>query len=199
MLAAMTWYTLALLFSSGTACTALLGWLRETRARAELRAHNAKLGADLRELERKRVAIDAELERLKVRDPRTINVRELLPATMRSNPDVETANFCRLAFRAWITWANDCPVLLQFRELLTADLDEATRHTMACELYARATFESAFAAHFDGTNPRTDRAVLRQLNESLGEDFAVRVHIAVEQRGVVFAPTTQPQPAGTPH
>jgi len=146
---------------------------------------------------------DGELERLKrqqlERDKRDqlVNVAALVPALgRRASATEDSAGFCRKALRAQIAWFNDCPAILPFRDLLcSAQLDGEMRHTMACEVYARSILESALAWHLDGTNPRTDRAVLRQLRDSLGDEFAQRVHLDVEARGLVFVDALTPAPA----
>lgn len=165
------------------------GWAlaRRAHADAELVLTHERIERDGLRFERDGLARalakeqrDRELERG--------NVRKLVPSYSSAKSSDSNAGFLRMAFRAWLLWFNDCPAVLPFRTLLQSqELDDDTRRLMACELYARAVMESALAQHLDGANPRSDRIVLDQLAEGLGDAFAERVAADVALRGVTFS------------
>lgn len=178
-----------------TNATATIFWVRYAgslrrkgvEARAVATGERERARAELDSARRQLDGLRVELEHVRKRASYQ-NVAALVPAgVLRARPDEDTAGFLRKALRAQIAWFNDCPAVLPFHTLICSpELDGEVRHVMACELYARAILESALAAHLDGTNPRSDRAVLRQLGDSLGEAFCERVRLDVEARGVVF-------------
>ncbi len=190
-----SWFLVGLLLAI---CLFLaFGWWS---SRKDLDSRQRVAGEQLAEMTRLRGAnatLQLKVSALSTSDPRRINVAELVPGMCSAKPTDSTAGFVRLAFRAHIAWFNDCPAVLHVREVISAPMDDAVRHTMACELYARAILESALAAHLDGENPRTDRHVYSQLHDSLGAQFAREMRVAVMERGVVFD-DAPPAPAAAP-
>lgn len=186
----------ALVLAALTAVVAVVGWLQARQGWARERALKDVFSRELAEAQHKnqvqRIELD-ELRDVRARLTRELelergNVRKLVPVLSTAKPGDNSAGFARMAFRAWILWFNDCPIVVPFRTLLaSSDIDANARVLMACELYARAIMESALAAHLDGSNPRSDRAVLEQLASALGDSFAERVAADVALRGVTFS------------
>lgn len=115
------------------------------------------------------------------------NVRSLVPGHSDALADAPTAGNVRLTFRAHVLFQNECSVvLLAWKDLVEAPLTSEQRIAQLCELYSRAIFESSFARHFDGVDPRSDMIVLAQIRDAFGAATARNVHDMVATRGVVL-------------
>ncbi len=192
------WWPLSFFFAALTAAGYFYAWrlarkgMRDAREGWSLARKELERERELARLERDTAA--HKLERLqRERELEHGNVRTLLPVSSSAKASDNHAGFARMAVRAWILWFNDCPIIVPFRTLLaSSDIAPEARVLMCCELYARAVMESALAAHFDGTNPRSDRAVLEQIASALGDSFAERVAADVALRGVTFSSGATP-------
>jgi hypothetical protein len=115
------------------------------------------------------------------------HARDLVPLFSGADPKAPTAGAVRMAFRAHLLWMNDAGfAVVRWQNLPSIVGDDVDLIKLGlCELYSRALFESAFAAHFDGADPRSDVAVLAQMRDVYGAAMAAEVHSRVAQRGPV--------------
>lgn len=82
------------------------------------------------------------------------------------------------AYRAWASFVNQLGYGgLQVAAIRGAESADSDRKVlMLCEVYARATFETAMSQHFDQCDSRVDCAVLGLIDELFGPSVTMEVH-----------------------
>ena len=80
------------------------------------------------------------------------------------------------AYRAWALTCNTQGFGgMQVARIRASDADESATALALLEVFQRATFETALALHFDGTDTMADVEVFRQIGELFGTRLAARV------------------------